>query len=122
MLAWVDTLPGCHGVTLNDALIVNAGRAGTLVCGGAALAPGEGTMMSWFWLNIPLMVVFFGCWAGIPLWHTLARWDAELKAKHAAVAATAVAAPAFAQPAPATAAVHGVGSLAYAGVADTRGR
>ncbi len=40
VLAWVDTLPGCHGVTLNDASIVDEGRAGTLVCGGAAMAPG----------------------------------------------------------------------------------
>ena len=70
------------------------------------MAPGEGTMMSWFWLNIPLMVVFFGCWAGIPLWHTLTRWDAELTAKHAEAAAPAVAEPVFAPPA-ATAAAHG---------------
>jgi hypothetical protein len=97
-----------------------------LISGGAALAPGEGTMMSWFWLNIPLSVVFFGCWAGIPLWHTLTRWDAELKAKHAEIAATAVAEQVFAQPAPAMAAAHGTGSLAYAlayaGVADPQGR
>jgi hypothetical protein len=78
--------------------------------------------MSWFWLNIPLMVVFFGCWAGIPLWCTLTRWDAELKAKHAEVAATAVAAPVFAPSAPAVAAARGVGILAYAGAADPRGR
>ena len=51
-------------------------------------------MMSWFWLTVPLMVLFFCCWAGIPLWHTLTRWDAELKAKHAEIAAApAVAAP-----------------------------
>ena len=87
-----------------------------LVSGVAAMATEEGNMMSWFWLSIPLMVVFFGCWAGIPLWHTLTRWDAELKAKHAEIAAAAVAAPAFAQPAPATAAAHGAGSPAYAGV------
>ena len=86
------------------------------------MAPGEGKTMSWFWLNIPLMVVFFGCWAGIPLWHTLTRWDAELKAKHAEIAATAVAELVFAQPAPATAAALRAGSLAYAGVADPRGR
>ena len=23
--------------------------------------------MLWFWLNVPLMVVFFGAWCGIPL-------------------------------------------------------
>jgi hypothetical protein len=76
--------------------------------------------MTWFWLNIPLMVVFFCCWAGIPLWHALTRWDAELKAKHAEIAATAVAAPVLAQPAPATAVARGTGSLAYAGVGEAR--
>ena len=45
----------------------------------------------WFWLNIPLMLLFLGCWAGIPMWHTLQRWDAELKAKHAEIAARAAA-------------------------------
>jgi hypothetical protein len=69
-------------------------------------------MMSWFWLNIPLMVVFFGCWSGIPLWHTLTRWDAELKAKHGEIAAAVAAEPA----------AHGTGSLAYAGVAGPLGR
>ena len=74
-------------------------------------------MMSWFWLCIPLMVVFFCCWAGIPLWHTPTRWDAELKAKHAEVAAAAaVAAAVFTQSAPATAAAHEAGSPAHAGV------
>ena len=87
-----------------------------LVSGVAAMATGEGNMMSWFWLSIPLMVVFFCCWAGIPLWHTLTRWDAELKAKHAEVAAAAVATPVCTQPAPATAAAHEAGSPAYAGV------
>ena len=53
---------------------------------------------------------------GIPLWHTLTRWDAELKAKHAEVAAAAVAAPVVTQPAAATAAAHEAGSPAYAGV------
>ena len=73
--------------------------------------------MNWFWLDIPLMVLFICCWAGIPLWHTLTRWDAELKAKHAGIAAGAVAAPVFVPSAPAPAAAHGVGRLAYAGVA-----
>ena len=71
-----------------------------LVSGVAAMATEEGNMMSWFWLCIPLMVLFFCCWAGIPLWHTLTRWDAELKAKHAEVAAAAVAAPVPTQPGP----------------------
>jgi hypothetical protein len=77
-------------------------------------------MMSWFWLNIPLVVSFVCCWAGIPLWHTLTRWDAELKAKHAEIAATAVAAPVVAPSAPAAAVAHGAGRPAYAGVGDPR--
>ena len=87
-----------------------------LVCGVAAMATEEGNMMSWFWLCIPLMVVFFCFWAGIPLWHTLTRWDAELKAKHAEVAAAATAAPVVPQPAPAPAAAREADSPAYAGV------
>ena len=63
------------------------------------------------------MAVFFCCWAGIPLWHTLTRWDAELQAKHAQVAAAAAAAaPAFTQPAPAPAAAREADRPAYAGV------
>ena len=87
-----------------------------LVSGVAAVATEEGNTMSWFWLCIPLMVLFFGCWAAIPLWHTLTRWDAELKAKHAEVAAAAVAAPVVMQPAPAAAAAREADSPAYAGV------
>jgi hypothetical protein len=77
--------------------------------------------MFWFWMNIPLMLVFFGLWAGIPLWKTLTSWRAELDAKHAelaaalAVAAPTVAAPAPAATAPAATAVPEVGRLAYAG-------
>jgi hypothetical protein len=44
--------------------------------------------VGWFWLNVPLMVVFVGCWTGIPLWLTLTRWNAELTAKHAEIAAS----------------------------------
>jgi hypothetical protein len=75
--------------------------------------------MAWFWLNIPLMLLFFGCWAGIPAWYTLTRWDAELKAKHAELAARATPEPVFTQPVPAA---HQVRSPAYAGVADLPGR
>ena len=57
-----------------------------------------GTM---FWLNIPLMLLFFCCWAGIPLWLTLTRWNAEISAKHAAIAAKAGTAPVIAEPVPA---------------------
>ena len=55
--------------------------------------------MNWFGLNIPLMVVLVCCWAVIPLWHVLTRWGAEFKAKHAEVAARAVAVPVLVQPA-----------------------
>ena len=71
--------------------------------------------MGWFWANVPLMVVFFSCWTGIPLWLTLTRWNAEVSAKHAEIAAAQgkVAAPdvavqlaeGLAQEAPAFAAV-----------------
>jgi hypothetical protein len=27
------------------------------------------------WLNMPLMIVFFAGWAGIPLWLVLTRWN-----------------------------------------------
>jgi hypothetical protein len=90
-----------QGVTLNHASLVDQGRVGTPVSREAAMAAGEGKMMSWFWRNIPLMVLVVCCWAGIPLWHVLTRWDAELKVKHADVGARAVAAPVWVQPAPA---------------------
>lgn len=69
--------------------------------------------MTWFWLNVPFMLLFLGCWAGIPAWHTLKRWDAELKAKHAELAAKAVpvyAQPGYTQPAQATVAMQETGS------------
>jgi hypothetical protein len=58
----------------------------------------------WIWPNISVMVLFFGCWAGIPLWHTLRGWKNEIEAKHAALAAKAIPVPA-----PATAAVRDAG-------------
>jgi hypothetical protein len=42
------------------------------------------------WANILLMLLFFGCWAGIPFWHTLRHWNDELNAKHAELAAKAI--------------------------------
>lgn len=78
--------------------------------------------MWWFWLIIPLTLFFISLWAGIPLWHTLTRWDAELKAKHAELAARAVPVPVVAQPTPVTAAAHEIGSPVYAGVASPQGR
>jgi hypothetical protein len=79
-------------------------------------------MGTWFWLNIPLALLFVCCWAGIPLWLTLTRWNAELEAKHAEVAAAAgaVPVPAAAQSAPAGA--QETGSPAYAGLAGRLGR
>jgi hypothetical protein len=77
-------------------------------------------MGMWFWLNIPLMLLFLGCWSGIPLWLTFTRWNAEIKAKHAAIAAKASPALAFAPSVPAVA--HETGRPAYAGVVDPLGR
>ncbi len=54
------------------------------------------------------------------LWHTLTRWDAELKAKHAQIAATAVAAPVVAQPVTTPAVVRGAARPAYAGAGGLR--
>jgi hypothetical protein len=31
--------------------------------------------MSWFWMNIPLAVAFFGVWVGVPMWLILKRPD-----------------------------------------------
>jgi hypothetical protein len=76
--------------------------------------------VTWFWLNIPLALLFFCCWVGIPLWHTCKRWNAELNAKHAEIAARAVPTPAVAPPTPAVA--HESASPAYAGVAHPVGR
>jgi hypothetical protein len=77
-------------------------------------------MGTWFWLNIPLAALFIGCWAGIPLWHTLHRWNDEITAKHAELAAKAMAVPVPVpvQQAPATTAADEIDSPAYAGVAD----
>lgn len=77
-------------------------------------------MGTWFWLNIPLALLFVCCWAGIPLWLTLTRWSAEISAKHAAIATKASPAPVFAQPAPAV--TLETGSPAYAGVPGPLGR
>ena len=86
------------------------GRVAAVVAGGGK--------MSWFWLNIPFMLLFLCCWAGIPLWHTLTRWDAELKAKHAEIAARAIAAPLVASSVPAPAGPREAGRPAYAGAGD----
>ncbi len=71
-------------------------------------------METWFWLSIPLALMFIGCWAGIPLWLTLTRWNAEIGEKHAAIAAKASLAAALAQQAPPV--THEADGPAYAGV------
>jgi hypothetical protein len=76
--------------------------------------------VTWFWLNIPLALLFICCWAGIPLWHTCRRWNAELKAKHAEVAAKAVPALVPSQPGPPVA--EEVSRPVHAGVAGQLGR
>jgi hypothetical protein len=84
-------------------------------------------MGTWFWANIPLALLFFCCWAGIPLWLTFTRWNTQLNAKHAEIAAVtgfarvvAQPAPAVAQPVPAVA--HDNSGPAYAGVTNPLGR
>ena len=69
-----------------------------LVARVAAMATEEGEHDELVLAVHPADGRFLCCWAGIPLWHTLTRWDAELKAKHAEIAATPVAAPVFTQP------------------------
>ena len=77
-------------------------------------------MGTWFWLSIPLALLCFCCWTGIPLWLTLTRWNTELNAKHPEIAAKAGPAPVLARPAPAIA--PETSSPAYAGVASPPGR
>ena len=70
--------------------------------------------MGWFWPNITLGLVFFGCWTGIPLYLVLTRWHREVEAKHAEIAARVAALP---YPAPAEAAAPAraeTGDPAYA--------
>jgi len=77
-------------------------------------------MGTYIWLNVPLALFFFGCWAGIPLWLTLTRWKDEIDAKHAELAATAAPEPVAAQrvaaqPTPAMAVAFEAAGLGYAG-------
>jgi hypothetical protein len=72
--------------------------------------------VGWFWLNIPLMLLFFGCWTGIPLWLTFTRWHAEITAKHAEIAAAQSEVAVQAVPAQPTAAAEEIPALV--GVAD----
>jgi hypothetical protein len=67
-------------------------------------------MGTWFWLNIPLALLFVCCWAGIPLWLTLTRWNAELRVRHAEVANGAA-------PRPVPEAADETAGPVYAGVA-----
>jgi hypothetical protein len=85
-----------------------------------ARLPGGVIMGTWFWLNIPLALLFFCCWAGIPLWLTLTSWNTELSAKQSEITAVTGPAPVFAQPDPAVA--HETSSPTYAGVTSPPGR
>lgn len=76
--------------------------------------------MGWFWLNVPLMLLFFGCWTGIPLWLTLTRWHAEITARHAEIAAAQSEIAVQAVAAHPTAVAEEIPALA--GVADLPGR
>lgn len=67
------------------------------------------------WLNIPFMLLCFGCWAGIPLWHTLNRWNDEVNAKHAELAAARVPVPVSEDPVLAAPAAREADAPAYAG-------
>jgi hypothetical protein len=78
-------------------------------------------MGTWFWLNIPLMLLFFGCWAGIPLWLTLTRWKDEIETSHAKIAARAAAQLAITQSAPYAAVAREVAGPAYAEMAARPG-
>ena len=78
---------------------VSGRRAGQPGYALAGPARGRGSAI-WFWLNIPLALLFVGCWAGIPLWFTLTRWNAETSARHAGIAAQAAPAPVLAPPDP----------------------
>ena len=77
--------------------------------------------MGWFWWNVPLMALFFGCWTGIPLWLTLTRWNAEVTTKQAEIVAAQREAAVRAIPA---LAAEGVvqEAPAFAGVTDPLGR
>jgi hypothetical protein len=41
--------------------------------------------MTWLLMNIPLMIVFFALWTGIPLWMVLRNRDTAPKSALAAV-------------------------------------
>lgn len=73
--------------------------------------------MGWFWINMPLALLFFAAWVGIPLWLVLTRWHRETEAKHAQIAARAAIQPIVvpSQPTPVDPAVARV----YAGVAGS---
>ena len=47
--------------------------------------------MSWFWMNIPLMVVFFAAWTGIPLYLVLRHPDTGPGVAEAELAVTILA-------------------------------
>ena len=76
---------------------------------------GRVIMGTLIWANILLMLLFFGCWAGIPLWHTLRHWNDEVNAKHAELAAKATPVLVPAQSVPAAEATRETDIPALAG-------
>jgi hypothetical protein len=90
--------------------------------GRGGRARGRDLMGMWFWLNIPLALLFVCCWTGIPLWHVLHRWNDEIKAKHAELAARAVPVPVIAQRVPDETATRNAGSPVYPEVVSPPGR
>lgn len=47
--------------------------------------------MNWFWINIPLALVFLGLWIGVPMWMVIKHPDQR---SAPAAAATGLPAPA----------------------------
>jgi hypothetical protein len=53
----------------------------------------EELAMTWLTMNIPLMVLFFALWAGIPMWLVLRRPDAGPESSATASVSNLPAAP-----------------------------
>lgn len=47
--------------------------------------------MTWLMINIPLMVLFFALWVGVPVWLVLKRSDTKPKVAAAAISYLPVA-------------------------------
>jgi hypothetical protein len=51
--------------------------------------------MNWFWMNVPLMVVFAAAWTGIPLWLVVKHPDTGPQTLVPSIQATSGAAEAI---------------------------